>query len=102
MLHHHLPPWPILKSHLKFIALINPNNGSEKNLVPVSKDVRPDNFNHQDYNRGDRPYVNDANSIAEMELQSLKSVKKYLGGAASKTFDDDGIHLKHDSQQAYS
>lgn len=68
----------------------------------VPKDVRPEHFTNQDYNRGDRPYVNDTISMAEMELQSLKSVKKYLGGAASKTFDDDEIYLNNDSRQAYS
>ena len=95
MLHHHLPPWPILKSRIKSITLTRP----KKNLVPIFKDVRPDHFNYHDYNQGDRPYVNDTTSVAEMELQSLESVERYLSGAASETLDDDGFYLKHDSQQ---
>ena len=99
MLHHHLPPWPTLQSRLKFQNLANPSNGTKRNLVTLYKDARPTHFNNQEHSRGDRIFVNGTDSIAEIELQSPKGVKTYLREAASETFDDDRVYLKHDSQQ---
>ncbi|CAF9919671.1 hypothetical protein IMSHALPRED_004693 [Imshaugia aleurites] len=40
-----------------------------------------------------------ASPYHDIELQSPESVKKYIRGAASETFDDDRVYLKHGSPQ---
>lgn len=99
MLHHHLPPWPTLQSRLKLHNLASPYHGSQRNLVTLYKEARPTHLNNQDYSTGDRPSVNGTDSITDIELQSPESVKKYIRGAASETFDDDRVYLKHGSPQ---
>lgn len=97
MLHHHLP-WTTLKPHLKFFTVASHNKSSPRNLVAVSKDSRPNHYD-ENYYRGDRPYINGANAIAGIDLESLENVGDYIRGTSTETFDDDRIHLKHDPQQ---
>ena len=98
MLHHHLPPWTVLKQRLKLIAPAGPIEGSNRNLVAVSKDFRSTHFNEKSY-RGDASYTNGLDASAEHELENLKVAKSYVRGADLEAFDDDRICLKHDPQQ---
>ena len=98
MLHHHLPPWTVLKQRLKLIAPASPTEESKRNLVAVSKDFGSTHFNKRTY-RGDAGYTNGLDSSAELELENLKVARSYVRGADLEAFDDDRICLKHNPQQ---
>ena len=87
MLHHHLPPWGTLKSHLKSFALACARKGTKQNPVTVPEGSGP--TNKRDHHLEETPRIQGLDLGAEIELESLRSVKHYNRGRAPKTFDDD-------------
>ena len=101
MLRHHLPPWPILKSRLRFEHLANTGKGSKRDLITGCKRSRPTDFDAINPRQGNRLYTNDSNASSEIELESQKSEENYSSHTTPDTFDDDRIFSKqHHLQQA--
>ena len=95
MLHHHLPPWAVLRQRLKVIATAGRSKSSKRDLVTLSKDSSSTHL-HQNYYQREELHINGLGSSAEHELENLKSVRSYVNGADLEAFDDDRIYLKHD------
>ena len=94
MLHHHLPPWKTLKSRLKSFALARERKGTKQNPVTEPKDSGPTSTKKRDHHLKETPHIRDLDLGAEIELESLRSVKHYIGGIAPKTFNDDEVLLE--------